>query len=227
MLADEQGRQALLALGARSVPVVSRGDKWVDGQALQALADFVGVNWRHRMLSPKDLAVRIDTVLAAASRLSGQLPPDKLAAMLPNGFRSYASLATHVGQIIEAFLDFAEHGTKLEEAAYVKPVPSDIRSPADLARFHDGVRQRFGEWWRRRGVGFKFDAPAEVYYGEQSVHEFMERSAWHAAQHARQVQLLLQTLGVTPEIPLNAEDLAGLPLPENVWDDKMAFQLQE
>lgn len=226
MLADEVGRLSLLALGARSVPVVSRGDQWVDGQALQALADFVGVRWQHRMLSPKDLASRIDTVLAAASRFSGQLPADKMSAMLPNGFRSYASLATHVSQIIEAFLDFAEHGTPLEEAAYVKAVPSKIRSPADLAAFHEEVRARFGGWWRDCGSGVDFARPAAVYYGEQTMHEFMERSAWHAAQHARQLQLLLQTLGVSPDVPFGAADLAGLPLPENVWDDKMAFQLQ-
>ncbi len=227
MLVDEKGRQALLALGARSVPVVSRGTSWVDGQALQALADFVGVRWQHRMLSPRDLAVRIDTVLAAASRFSGQLPAESLGAMLPNGFRSYASLTTHVGQIIEAFLDFVEHGSKLEEAAYVKPVPASIRLPADLAAFHEGVRRRFEAWWRGHGGTFAFEGPAQVYYGEQSVHEFMERSAWHAAQHARQVQLLLQTLGIAPEVPLQAADLAGLPLPENVWDDKMVFQLAD
>ena len=226
MLADEAGRQALLALGARSVPVVSRGTQWVDGQALQALADFVGVRWRHRMLAPRDLARRIDTVLAAAARFSAQLPADKLVAMLPNGFRSYASLATHVGQIIEAFLDFTQQGVKLEEAAYVKPVPSEIRTPVDLAAFHEGVRRRFGAWWSAEGAGVQFDAPADVYYGVQTVHEFMERSAWHAAQHTRQLQLLLQTLGVAPEVPLKPEDLAGLPLPESVWDDKMAFKLE-
>lgn len=97
------------------VPVVSRGRDWVDGQALQALADFVGVRWTHRMLAPADLAVRVNTVLSAAARFSAQLPPYRLAAMLPNGFRSYASLATHIGQIVEAFLDQVEHGVRLEE----------------------------------------------------------------------------------------------------------------
>ena len=223
MLADAAGLQALRDLGARSVPVVSRGDKWVDGQALQALADFVGVNWTHRMLSPAELTKRINTVLTAVARFGAQLPQDKLASMLPNGFRSYVSLVTHVGQIVEAYLDYVEHGVRLEEAAYVKPVPRSVVVPADIAVFELSVLERFNAWWKKSGSTANFAAAANVYYGEQTLHEFMERSAWHAAQHTRQVQLLLETLGIAPDRPLAKEDLAGLPLPENVWDDKMVF----
>ncbi len=195
----------------------------MDGQALQALADFVGVNWTHRMLAPAELAKRINTVLSAVARFGAQLPQDKLASMLPNGFRSYVSLITHVGQIVEAYLDYVQHGVRLEESAYVKPVPKSVVVPADIATFELSVLERFNAWWRTSGDKTDYAAPANVYYGEQTLHEFMERSAWHAAQHTRQVQLLLETLGVTPDRPLAKEDLAGLPLPENVWDDKMVF----
>jgi hypothetical protein len=223
VLADEAGLQELRGLGARMVPVVSRGRDWVDGQALQALADFVGVRWTHRMLAPADLVVRVNAVLSAAARFSAQLPPYRLAAMLPNGFRSYASLATHIGQIVEAFLDQVENGVRLEESAYVKPVPAHITTPGALAAFQDSVRGRFNDWWRAAGSAADFAAPANVYYGEQTLHEFFERSAWHSAQHTRQLQLLIETLGIAPNHPLVKADLAGLPLPENVWDDKMVF----
>jgi hypothetical protein len=223
VLADEKGLQELRNLGARSVPVVVQGDRWVDGQALQALADFVGVRWTHRMLPPRDLATRVDTVLSATERFAAQLPADKLGAMLPNGFRTYCSLATHVGQIIEAFLDLAEQGKRLENAAYIENVPAHVRTPADLAALLAGIRHRFDAWWSSAGATADYSVVADVYYGEQTLHEFFERSAWHAAQHARQVQLVLETLGIAPNGQLNAADLAGLPLPENVWDDKMAF----
>lgn len=223
MLVDEKGQQELRELGARSVPVVSRGSLWVDGQALRALAEFVGVAWTHRILPPRELVVRVNTVLSAAARFSAQLPPDKLATLLPNGFRSYASLAVHVGQIIEAFLDLVEHGVRLENAAYVKPVPAQLRTPADLAAFHESVRSRFNAWWATVGAAVDYSAAADVYYGEQTLHEFMERSAWHAAQHSRQVQLLVTTLDIAPDRPFAKDDLAGLPLPDNVWDDQMVF----
>jgi hypothetical protein len=51
------------------------------------------------------------------------------------------------------------------------------------------------------------------------VHEVLERSAWHPAQHARQLMLLLEDLGIEPQGRLSAQDLAGLPLPEKAWDD--------
>lgn len=205
------------------VPVVSRGSEWVDGQALRALAEFVGVRWDYRMLPAPELAVRVDTVLSAAGRFGGQLPADKLGTLLPNGFRSYVSLAIHIGQIIEAFLDHMEQGVPLDDSAYVKPVPAQVNAPADVTAFHAGVKQRFDAWWSRCGASTDYDAAARVYYGEQTVHEFFERSAWHAAQHTRQLQLLLEKLGIAPQDPMRADDLAGLPLPKDVWDDKMVF----
>ena len=42
MLNDPAGRQQLLALGVRNVPVVSRGEQFVFGQNLEDVAEFVG-----------------------------------------------------------------------------------------------------------------------------------------------------------------------------------------
>ena len=64
---------------------------------------------------------------------------------------------------------------------------------------------------------------ADVYYGTQSLHEFLERSTWHSAQHTRQLALVVEKLGLTPDRPLGAAELAGLPLPDHAWDDKLAF----
>ena len=68
-----------------------------------------------------------------------------------------------------------------------------------------------------------YAAPADVYYGEQTVHEFLERTAWHCAQHTRQLQLVVERLGFTPDRTLESAELEGLPLPANVWDDQLAF----
>jgi len=52
------------------------------------------------------------------------------------------------------------------------------------------------------------------------MHVVLERTAWHPAQHTRQLMLILETLGIEPERRLTAEDLAGLPLPDKAWDDE-------
>jgi hypothetical protein len=45
----------------------------------------------------------------------------------------------------------------------------------------------------------------------------VERSSWHSAQHLRQLMALLERWGIAPDKPVTAADLAGLPLPEGVW----------
>jgi hypothetical protein len=62
-------------------------------------------------------------------------------------------------------------------------------------------------------------ALVETYYGARSMHEVLERTAWHSAQHTRQLMMLLDMLRIAPNGPLAPADLAGLPLPERVWDD--------
>jgi len=41
---------------------------------------------------------------------------------------------------------------------------------------------------------------------------------WHSAQHARQIIVVLERLGVTVDRPLGEKDYAGLPLPVGVWE---------
>lgn len=57
----------------------------------------------------------------------------------------------------------------------------------------------------------------ETYYGPQSAPELFERTVWHTAQHLRQIYVMLETLGVTPEAPLTEADYQGLPLPASIW----------
>ncbi len=93
-----------------------------------------------------------------------------------------------------------------------------MQSGADIARWGEDVRRRLAAWWE----AWPDRACAETvatYYGAQSVHAVLERTAWHAAQHVRQLMMALDGLGIEADGPLKEADLAGLPLPEKVWDD--------
>jgi len=73
------------------------------------------------------------------------------------------------------------------------------------------------DWWgAEQDKTLSYLAP--TYYGARPMHDVLERTAWHAAQHTRQLILMLQTYGVEPDGPLTANELAGLPLPDEVWD---------
>jgi hypothetical protein len=45
----------------------------------------------------------------------------------------------------------------------------------------------------------------------------LERTAWHAAQHLRQLYVFLGWMGIAPDHPLTEEDFEGLPLPNAIW----------
>ncbi len=57
-----------------------------------------------------------------------------------------------------------------------------------------------------------------IYTVPQTLHELLERSTWHSAQHAWQLIDLLERYRIDPDGPLVEEDLAGLALPKGVLE---------
>ena len=93
-----------------------------------------------------------------------------------------------------------------------------IRTADDIARYGEAVLARARRWWSAY-PDHSCQAGMETYFGEHPVHVVLERTVWHPAQHTRQLMLILETLGLSPDRPLSAADLAGLPLPEKAWDE--------
>ena len=222
VLADERGFEELEALGVRMVPLVARGTgkgvEWVSGQILRDVARIAGIEMNREVLPTEALRDRINGILDGAIRFSAQLPEAHLDDMLPNRPRSFRDLASHIFQIVDAFVGETE-GTPLTVDVYYRPAPPHVRSAADLAASGIVTRARFNAWWEGHKGG-DFSRKAEVYYGEQTLHDYMERAAWHSGQHTRQLMLVLEKLGIAPDRPMTDADFAGLPMPEQVWDDE-------
>jgi len=216
---NEAGMQALRELGARSVPVVARGGKFVFAQSLADVVRFLELDIRlHDKLGPQELVDKLDLVLAAATRYVRQIPADKLEQPFRNRNRPIRMLAHHVFRIPEAFVEAMREQRELTYELIMQPPGDELRTTEDLACYGEGVRGAVREWWRSF-PDKTCDQAMDTYFGRHRVHEVLERSAWHPAQHARQLMLLLDELGIEPEGRLSAEDLAGLPLPEKAWDD--------
>jgi hypothetical protein len=66
----------------------------------------------------------------------------------------------------------------------------------------------------------------DTYYGVQSAPDLLERTAWHAAQHTRQLAAVLEKLNIALEDRLSEEDLAGLPLPDHIYDDTISLNAE-
>jgi hypothetical protein len=189
------------------------------GLDLAEVAALVGVAPPDaRRLAPGELVARLETVLAATGRYLRQIPDHRLGDKLPGRDRSLLELGHHVFVVADSFLDVTR-GEELTAERLATPPPAWMRIGADLDRFGEDVRAGLRDWWSGCDEA-GCEAPAETYYGAQTLHQMLERTAWHCAQHARQLMMVLGSLGIEPDRPLGAADLAGLPLPEKVWDDE-------
>ena len=211
--------EELRRIGARTVPVVSRGKKFVFAQVIRDVVDFLELeDDTTPELSPEKLAQRYDYILETAIRLIRQMPDDRLHDELPNRPRSWRVLMHHVFQIPIAFLDMEEKGEILTYETMIAPPPENLNASADIADFGEVVRKRFKTWWKE-AEGKEFSGDVPTYFGSTSRHEMLERTVWHSTQHVRQVHSLLEQAGVIPDQPLTREDIQGLPLTEKVWDE--------
>jgi len=208
----------LQSLGAKSIPVVSKGDKFVFAQSIGDVVEFLGLEVDTRpQLSPAELVAKYDMILAAAARHIRQMPDDQMAGKILDRDRTYRQLTYHIFRIAEALMDTA-NGGELTVSYYKDDPPGDMQTVEQIASFGDDVRNRLNHWWtdypHKAG-----DAIVRTYFGQKPLHEVLERSTWHSGQHVRQIVMAMETfMGVTPENPLTAEDYAGLPMPEKVWD---------
>jgi hypothetical protein len=217
VLEDPTGHDELRRLGARSVPVLSRGDEFVFAQNIGHVVKFLALNEATGpVLSPDQLIKRLDGFLEAAIRMIPQMPDDKLATEVPNRPRSYRVLAHHIFRIPETFLEVANGAPLVYERLTVRP-PDAMQTTADIVAYGADVRQRLASWWVAKTDKSGRD-PVQTYYGPQILHEYLERTTWHSGQHVRQWVMLLGMAGIGPNRPPAEADFADLPMPSQVWD---------
>ena len=218
--AHPEAMEELAGLGAQSIPVVVQGSRFVFAQDLGDLARFVGVALDREPLAPAELVRKIDLILAAAQRYLGQFPAADLEEGLPGRERTVLDLGYHIFVIPAAFLD-AAHGARLAFDYFERTPGPEMRSAAQVAAYGETVRVALREWWRAAdGCAL---GTLDTYYGIHSTESVLERTAWHAAQHARQLMALLEQRGIAPDGALGEAELDGLPLPEGVYDDEVAL----
>ena len=217
---DPGGLDKLLALGVRNTPVVAKGESYVFGQNLEDVAEFVGLQGTgHKPLPPDQLISKWVNVLRATQRYLRQMPTARMnERVVENRDRSIRILSHHVFRIGEAFLETAIDGVEYSIThANVPPEDGTFLTGAEIAGYGEEVIRRLQQWWD--GEKDKtLDYKVKTYYGAQPMHVVFERSTWHSAQHARQLIHVLERFGIEPDRRLTTGDLAGLPLPERLFE---------
>ena len=220
MRTDSEAAAMLTALGARSIPVIARGEQWVYGQDLDDVAAFIGVTNLRARLPTATLAARIESLLTAATRYTEQLPEVALETLLPGrADRATIDLAFHIPMIVAGFLDAARGGSLQFEYFERRPAIDARTCTAVTARQRE-LAVQFKSWWERNGP--TLPALLDTYYGRKPTQSVLERTAWHIAQHTRQLESLVRGAGLEPAGSLGPAELEGLPLPEGLWDPEIS-----
>ncbi len=219
ILNDPGGRELLLnKYGLRKVPVLAKGDQYAFGQMLDPFAKFAGLPIPGADgLSPEQLYGKYEMVFAAGQRYARQFPAERLSErVIPHRERVIRTLCYHVFRIGESFLetwDGAEYSVKIAD----NEPPDSMQTGDDVARYGASVWKRYEAWWS--GLEDRtLSRVLKTYYGDTIAHKVFERVTWHSAQHCRQLVAVMERMGIQADGPLTTADLAGLPLPERLWE---------
>ncbi len=218
LLNNPQGAADLAKLGAKSLPIVSRGDQFVFAQSLDQVAEFVGKKrGESTRLAPAELVARWKEILAVARSLITDLPPEKLDYLpIPDRNRTMTELSYHIFQIPDVFVRNVS-GEFEDWAHFVNlPVPPEIVTNEDLLEFADYATAEMSSWWDELDEKDCLWS-VKTYYGERLCWELLERQTWHSAQHMRQLQSVLEGFGLPLARKARPELYKGLPMPEALW----------
>src|SRR5262249_6949506 len=161
----------------RTVPIVRRGKDWANGQVLRDVARVAGIAWGGApVLAAPELLARLIEIQMAAQRLFAQIPEDKLGRLLPHRPPSYAQLGYHIFNIADLLLEHEVGGLALKEGAYSRVPPSEMNTKAKILAYGQDVLQRLRSWWGGSGQATDFSRKAQVYYGDVTIHEYLERT---------------------------------------------------
>ena len=219
ILNDAGGRELLLnKYGLRKVPVLAKGDQYAFGQMLDPFAKFAGLPMPGADgLTPEQLYKKYEMVFAAGQRYARQFPAARFRErVIPHREREIRTLCYHVFRIGQAFLETwngAEYSAKIAD----NEPPDAMQTGEDIARYGAGVWKQYEAWWRVL-EDRALSRALKTYYGDTMAHKVFERVTWHSAQHCRQLIAVLERMGIQPDGPLTSADLAGLPLPERLWE---------
>ena len=217
---DAGAQEQLLKLGVRTVPVLAKGEQFIFCQNLDDVAEFVGLQGSgHTPLPPPVLVAKWVNVLRAAERYIRQFSAEHLQErVIDNRDRSIRLMGHHIFRIAEAFLE-----TAIDDVEYwvnnanVPPAEGSCVTGAEIAAYGERIVGRLQDWWIQLQDKSCTQA-IRTFYGTPPIHQLLERSTWHSAQHTRQLIAVLERFAIEPDGRLTADDLAGLPLPEGLWE---------
>ncbi|MEV0184588.1 hypothetical protein AB0I54_35710 [Streptomyces sp. NPDC050625] len=225
---DPSGFEALEALGAKGLPVLTRGDQFVFGLDLAMVDEILGVQSEGAYLQVEELVSRSVRTVDAALRFLRQFPVERYEDGLPGRpGRTYFGLVNHVvGHLCRLVLVAEERDTDFSPVAvyalagYQSPEGEDYLKAgttiADVEARASDLQGRAATWL---ASGDDPDRVVEMFYGAVPLRRVIESNAYSVMQHTRQMQAVITFLGLQPDGPIDPTEFEGLNLPHALWDE--------
>jgi len=166
-------------------------------------------------LSPRELAARLDGILARAEKLVTALSVEALDHRLPRGDGSVRDVAFQVFRRGLAYVDGMDMGT-LPEAWLDERAPGDLIDGPAIARYGALVRGRISGWFEGAAAS-EYTRIIKVFDGPQNGHDLLQRMTVMAAQHLRRLRALAAERDTDQPDPRPLSEFDGLPLPASPW----------
>jgi uncharacterized damage-inducible protein DinB len=167
---------------------------------------------RERLATPV-LVSRLLALLDFAARHTRRLPADALRGRPPGSDLTRLDLAYHVPQVVVGFLD-AALGGRLTPEHFERRTPQHFESAGQVAGLTQSVAQALAVWWGANQS--RLPSELDTFDGPQSLPVLLERTVVHVGHHVRQLEAMLDSLGIEPEPRLPDMLLAGLAIPDDV-----------
>lgn len=219
VLSDPNAMRDLARLGAQSIPIVSRGNEFVFAQSLAQVAEFIGRKAPQTdRLPPAILIERWVYFLDIARAQIAVIPPGRMDFRpIPDRDRTVRELAYHIFQVPHSFIESIIQKIEDWTIRCTMPVPDEVRTSRDILDYAEHHTNAIKDWWT--GLTERDCLwPVATHYGKRPAHELLERQTWHSAQHARQLQAVMESFAIPLERTIAHHAYRGLPMPAGLWE---------
>jgi hypothetical protein len=213
---DQEAMAELAALGAKSLPVSVRGDKFVVGYNVPELCEVFEIDVTGKgPLHPDQMMEKYGLVFDALRRAVRQLSPEQLDWISPGRPRSMRQLLWHSFERPILGIEAHDSGEYTEQMVrrYEK-LAQNYETVEDICAYGDQVEVDLAEFLNH---GDKLAKKVDSYMGPITVHELIELALGHAIQHLRHAYHYFPMMGLEPERPLAPKDYKEVPVPEDLF----------
>ena len=156
-------------------------------------------------------------VLDAWTDLLPLAPADLLTAPTPSRGRSIRNLTVNTFHPVELLPAAAEQGAFPWDPDGDDEREAALPDPASVLGYARGIAAAWMVWLLEHAADLEPSLTVSSPRGELPLGDLLLSQRWHAAFHYRQLTAFLSTHGVSAEGALQAESLAGLELPSEVF----------